>query len=79
MAVAATVVLTLTREYDWLWAAIAMVLVLATAGRERWLPFLRSRAARAMLIVIAASAVVTEIWSLRFKAYKVFPSRPDGR
>jgi predicted membrane protein DUF2142 len=76
VAVAAAVVLTLTREYDWLWAAIAMVLVLATAGRKRWLPFLRSRAARAMLIVIAASAVVTEIWSLRFKAYKVFPLRP---
>jgi hypothetical protein len=76
LAVVASIVLTLTREYDWLWAAMAMVLVLATASRARWIPFLRSRVARAMLIVIAASAVVTEIWSLRFKAYQVFPLRP---
>jgi hypothetical protein len=76
LGVAATVVLSLTREYDWLWAILAMVLVLATAGWEQQRSFLRSRVARAMLLVIAASAAVTEIWSVHFKAYQVFPSRP---
>jgi Predicted membrane protein (DUF2142) len=75
IAVVATVMLTLTREYDWLWAAMAMILVLATASGEQRRSFLRSRVARAMLGVIAVSAVVTELWSLRFKAYQVFPWR----
>ena len=76
VAVAATVVLTLTREYDWLWAALAMVLVLATAGREQRRSFLRSPLGRGMLLVIVASAAVTELWSFRFKAYQVFPMFP---
>ena len=76
VAVAATVVLSLTREYDWLWAALAMVLVLATAGREQRRSFLRSPVGRGMLLVIAASAAVTELWSFRFKAYQVFPMFP---
>jgi hypothetical protein len=73
VGVAAAVVLSLTREYDWLWAILAMVLALATAGREQRRSFLRSGVARAMLLGIAASAAVTEIWSIRFKAYQVFP------
>ena len=76
VGVAAAVVLSLTREYDWVWAILAMVLVLATAGREQQRSFLRSGVARAMLLVIAAAAAVTEIWSVHFKAYQVFPSRP---
>jgi hypothetical protein len=76
VAVAATVVLSLTREYDWLWAALAMALVLATAGREQRRSFLRSGVGRGMLLVIAASAAVTELWSFRFKAYQVFPMFP---
>ncbi len=75
IAVGATVVLSLTREYDWLWAAIAMILVLATATAEQWRSFLRSRVARVMLCVIAVAAGLTEIWSFRFKAYQVFPWR----
>jgi hypothetical protein len=73
VGVAATIVLSLTREYDWLWAALAMALVLATASVQQWRSFLRSGVARAMLLVIAVSAAVTEIWSLRFKSYVVFP------
>jgi hypothetical protein len=73
VGVAAVVVLSLTREYDWLWAILAAVLALATAGREQRRSFLRSGVARAMLLGIAASAAVTEIWSVRFKAYQVFP------
>jgi hypothetical protein len=76
MGVAAVVVLSLTREYDWLWAILAMVLALATAGPEQRRKFLRSRVARVMLLVIAVSAAVTEIWSVRFKAYQVFPTGP---
>ena len=76
VGVGATVVLSLTREYDWLWAALAMVLVLATAGREQWRSFLRSGVGRAMLLCIAAAAAVTEIWSATFKSYKVFPVGP---
>jgi hypothetical protein len=71
--VGAVVVLSLTREYDWVWATLAIILVLATASREQMRSFLRSGVGRAMLVVIAASAVVTEIWSLHFKAYQVFP------
>jgi hypothetical protein len=73
LGVAAAVVLSLTREYDWLWAAMVMVLALATAGREQQRSFLRSGVARAMLLVLAASAAVTEIWSVSFKAYQVYP------
>ena len=73
VGVAAAVVLSLTREYDWLWAILAAVLVLATADREQRRVFLRSGVARAMLLVVAASAAVTEIWSVSFKAYQVFP------
>ncbi len=76
VGVAATVVLSLTREYDWLWAMLAMVLVLATAGREQRRSFLRSGVGRGMLLVIVASAAVTELWSFRFKAYQVFPMFP---
>jgi hypothetical protein len=76
VAVAATIVLSLTREYDWLWAALAMALVLATAGGEQRRSFLRSGVGRGMLLVIAASAAVTELWSFRFKAYQVFPMFP---
>jgi Predicted membrane protein (DUF2142) len=76
LGVAATVVLSLTREYDWLWATLAMVLVLATAGREQWRSFLRSGTGRGMLLVIVASAAVTELWSFAFKAYQVFPMFP---
>jgi Predicted membrane protein (DUF2142) len=76
VGVTATVVLSLTREYDWLWATLAMVLVLATAGREQRRSFLRSSVGRGMLLVIAASAAVTEFWSFRFKAYQVFPMFP---
>jgi hypothetical protein len=73
LAVAAAVVLSLTREYDWLWAILAMVLALATAGREQRRSFLRSGVARVILLVLAVSAVVTEIWSVTFKAYVVYP------
>jgi hypothetical protein len=73
LGVAAAVVLSLTREYDWLWAILAMVLALATAGREQRRSFLRSGVARAMLLVLAAAAAVTEIWSVSFKAYQVYP------
>ena len=76
LGVAATLVLSLTREYDWLWAALAMALVLATAGREQRRSFLRSPVGRGMLLLIAASAAVTEIWSFSFKAYQVFPMFP---
>jgi hypothetical protein len=77
LAVAATVVLTLTREYDWLWAILVMALVLATAGGDQRRSFLRSGVGRGMLVVIAASAAVTEIWSFSFKAYQVFPMFPE--
>jgi Predicted membrane protein (DUF2142) len=76
VGLAATAVLSLTREYDWLWATLAMALVLATAGREQRRAFLRSGTGRGMLVVIAASAAVTEIWSFAFKAYQVFPMFP---
>jgi hypothetical protein len=76
LAVTATAVLTLTREYDWLWAILAMALVLATAGADQRRSFLRSGVGRIMLLVIAASAAVTELWSFRFKAYQVFPMFP---
>ena len=76
LGLAATVVLSLTREYDWLWATLAMVLVLATAGSEQRRAFLRSGVGRGMLLVIVASAAVTELWSFRFKAYQVFPMFP---
>ena len=73
LGVAAAVVLSLTREYDWLWAILAMILALATAGIQQRRSFLRSGVARAMLLVLAASAAVTEIWSVSFKAYQVYP------
>lgn len=76
LGVAATVVLSLTREYDWLWAILAMVLVLATADVQQRRSFLRSGVGRGMLLVIGASAAVTELWSFRFKAYQVFPMFP---
>jgi hypothetical protein len=73
LGVTAAAVLSLTREYDWLWALMAMLLALATASTEQRRSFLRSGVARAMLLVIALSAAVTEIWSVVFKAYQVFP------
>ena len=76
LGVAATAVLSLTREYDWLWATLAMVLVLATASIQHRRAFLRSTVGRGMLLVIVASAAVTELWSYRFKAYQVFPMFP---
>ncbi len=65
-------VLVTCRSLGWLWAALAILLSLASvesAGR-RW--FLRSGAARVLLAGMAAAAGVAELWSVTFHSYQVF-------
>jgi hypothetical protein len=79
-ALISAVVLSMCREFGWLWVALAAFLSLASAGRADRRSFLRSRAARALLASVAGAAIVTELWSVAFRSYQFYrlPSAPMG-
>jgi hypothetical protein len=71
--VLAAVVFAAGREFDWLWAAMALVLCLASVSISRWRGFLSSRPARLVIGCVVAAAAVTELWSVTFKSYVFYP------